>query len=111
MRWQITPASIERRNEIISCIATPPLRRRIGCDNKRSISYFWWGSMVISIFFMQKIRKQFFHLLKSKPNIFTPPKFKKVLKIMETKSELKIVPKNSFSFFMEKEEKEKFKSE
>lgn len=30
---------------------------------------------------------------------------------METKSELKIVPKNSFSFFMEKEEKEKFKSE
>lgn len=33
MRWQITPASIERINEMISCMATPPFRCRIGCDN------------------------------------------------------------------------------
>lgn len=69
MRWQITPASIERRNEIISCIATPPLRRRIGCDNKSSISYFWWGSMVISIFLCKKSVHQFFHRFQNKERI------------------------------------------
>lgn len=37
MRWQITPASIEIINEMISCMATPPFRCRIGCDN---IFYF-----------------------------------------------------------------------